>query len=116
MASGIVAPISGTTLWRWLAQNALRPWRHRTRIFPRDPRFAPKAGHILDLYHRRWTGAALGPSDYVLRTDENTSIQARHRKHPSFPPATGRPVHVEHECARAGGAPGRTQNVKRHPA
>ena len=25
MASGIVAGISGTTLWRWLGQDALRP-------------------------------------------------------------------------------------------
>jgi hypothetical protein len=29
MASGIVAQISGTTVWRWLGQDALRPWRHR---------------------------------------------------------------------------------------
>jgi hypothetical protein len=102
MASGIVAQISGTTLWRWLGQDALRPWRHRTWILPRDPRFVLKAGHVLDLYHRRWKGAALGPRDYVLCTDEKTSIQARHRKHPSLPPAAGRPVYVEHEYARAG--------------
>lgn len=30
MAQGLVAEISGTTLWRWLSQDALRPWRHRT--------------------------------------------------------------------------------------
>ena len=36
VASGIVAQISGTTLWRWLGQDALRPWRHRSWIFPRD--------------------------------------------------------------------------------
>ncbi len=30
VASGIVAQISGTTLWRWLGQDALRPWRHRS--------------------------------------------------------------------------------------
>jgi len=28
MASGIVAQVSGTTLWRWLSQDALRPWHH----------------------------------------------------------------------------------------
>jgi len=102
MASGIVAQISGTTLWRWLSHDALRPWRHRTWIFPRDQQFARKAGPVLDLYQRRWKGAALGPRDYVLCTDEKTSIQARQRKHCSLPPAAGRPIYVEHEYARAG--------------
>ena len=102
MASGIVAQISGTTLWRWLSQDALRPWRHRSWIFPRDPDFVRKAGRVLDLYHRRWQGKALGPHDYVLSTDEKTSIQARRRKHRSLSPAPGRPVYVEHEYTRTG--------------
>jgi len=102
MASGIVAKISGTTLWRWLSQDALRPWRHRTWIFPRDRQFAQKAGRVLDLYQRRWRGTALGPRDYVLCTDEKTSIQARRRKHQSLAPAAGRPLRVEHEYARTG--------------
>lgn len=102
VASGLVAKISGTTLWRWLGQDALRPWRHRTWIFPRDPHFARKAGRVIDLYRRRWKGAALGPRDYVLCIDEKTSIQARRRRHRSLPPAPGRPIYVEHEYARAG--------------
>ena len=102
IAHGLVAQISGTTLWRWLSQDALRPWRHRCWIFPRDPDFAAKAGPILDLYQRRWKGTVLGPRDYVLCTDEKTSIQARRRKHPSLPPAPGRPVYVEHEYTRSG--------------
>lgn len=102
VASGIVAQISGTTLWRWLGQDALRPWRHRSWIFPRDPHFARKAGQVIDLYQRRWKGAALGPRDYVLCIDEKTSIQARRRKHRSLPPAPGRPIYVEHEYVRAG--------------
>ncbi len=102
MASGIVAKISGTTLWRWLSQDALRPWRHCTWIFPRDRQFARKAGRVLDLYQRRWRGSALGPRDYVISTDEKTSIQARRRKHQSLAPAPGRSHRVEHEYARAG--------------
>src|SRR5207247_1799889 len=38
------------TVWRWLSQDAIRPWRHRSWIFPRDPLFVEKAGPILDLY------------------------------------------------------------------
>jgi DDE superfamily endonuclease len=102
MAQGLVAQISGTTLWRWLGEDALRPWRHRSWIFPRDPDFAAKAGRILDLYHRRWQGAPLGPRDYVLSADEKTSIQARKRKHPSLAPTSGRPIYLEHEYARCG--------------
>ena len=102
VASGIVAQISGTTLWRWLGQDALRPWHHRTWILPRDPQFARKAGCVLDLCQRRGKGAALGPRDDVLCTDEKTSIQARRRKHRSLPPAPRRPIYVEHGYARAG--------------
>jgi hypothetical protein len=102
MASGVVAQISGTTLWRWLSHDALRPWRHRCWMFPRDPAFAVKAGRVLDLYQRRWQEKALGSRDYVVCADEKTSIQARRRKHPSLPPAAGRPIYVEHEYARAG--------------
>jgi DDE superfamily endonuclease len=102
VAQGLVAQISGTTLWRWLSQDALRPWRHRCWIFPRDPDFAIKAGRILDLYQRRWESKALGPRDFALCADEKTSIQARRRKHSPLPPAPGRPMYVEHEYARAG--------------
>jgi len=102
VAQGVVAQISEATLWRWLSQDALRPWRHRSWIFPRDPAFAAKAGRILDLYAGQWDGVALGPHEYVLSADEKTSIQARLRIHPSLPPAVGRPMYVEHEYARGG--------------
>jgi len=102
VAQGLVAQISGTTLWRWLSEDALRPWRHRCWIFPRDPAFAAKAGRVLDIYQRGWENKALGPRDYVLCADEKTSIQARRRKHPSLPPEPGRPIYVEHEYSRAG--------------
>ena len=102
VAEGIVAEISGTTLWRWLSRDALCPWRHRTWIFPRDPEFAAKAGRVLDLYEGRWEGRALGPREFVLSADEKTSIQARLRKHASVAPASGRPTRVEHEYKRGG--------------
>lgn len=46
---GIVAEISGATVWRWLSEDAIRPWNCRSWIFPREPDFAAKAGCILDL-------------------------------------------------------------------
>jgi hypothetical protein len=46
VARGIVAEISGATVWRWLSADAIRPWNYRSWIFPRDPDFAAKAGRI----------------------------------------------------------------------
>lgn len=102
LAQGIVAEISGATLWRWLSADALRPWRYRSWIFPRDPRFLEKAGRILDLYEGVWENRPLRPTDCVLSADEKTSIQARQRQHESLAPKPGRPTYIEHEYKRAG--------------
>jgi DDE superfamily endonuclease len=99
---GIVARISDTTVWRWLHEDAIRPWQHRTWLFPRDPDFALKAGRILDLYAKQWQGKRLHPDEFVLSADEKTSIQARVRKHPTGPPRPHCPARVEHEYERGG--------------
>jgi hypothetical protein len=100
--SGIVATISDKTVWRWLNEDAIRPWRHRAWIFPRDPEFAVKAGRILDLYARQWEGQPLKAEEFVICADEKTSIQARIRTHPTVPPRPGQPARVEHEYRRGG--------------
>ena len=99
---GLVASIGQSTLWRWLTEDAIRPWSHRTWIFPRDPAFERKAVRVLDLYHGEWEREPLSPSDCILSTDEKTSIQARRRIHPSLPPAPARLMRVEHEYQRRG--------------
>jgi hypothetical protein len=97
-----VASIGETTVWRWLSEDAIRPWAHRCWIFPRDRAFEQKASRVLDLYEGRWEGKPLAAADCVLSTDEKTSIQARKRIHPSLPPAPGRAMRVEHEYKRMG--------------
>ena len=99
---GIVATISHKTVWRWLHDDAIRPWRYRSWIFPRDPEFATKAGRILDLYARQWEGTPLQANEYVVSADEKTSIQARIRTHATEPPRPGRAERVEHEYTRGG--------------
>jgi hypothetical protein len=99
---GLVASISGATVWRWLSADAIRPWCYRSWIWPRDPHFEPKAGCILDLYHRIWKGEALGHNDFVICADEKTSIQARRRLVPTTPPTAGHVGRVEHEYQRKG--------------
>src|SRR5712664_799942 len=100
--SGLVAQLSQTTLWRWLHEDAIRPWQHRCWIFPRDPDSEQKAGRLLDLYQRLWKGRKLGPDEFVLCADEKTSIQARLRKHQSLPPQPNRSMRIEHEYKRLG--------------
>lgn len=100
--SGIAASISDKTVWRWLHEDAIRPWQHRCWIFPRDPDFAAKAGRILDLYEGYWEGSPLRDNDFVISTDEKTSVQARRRIHSSLPPAPHKPMRIEHEYERLG--------------
>ena len=47
--------VSASTIRRWLARDALKPWQHRSWISIRDPQFAAKAARVLDLYAGTWT-------------------------------------------------------------
>ena len=102
VARGIVCEISGTTVWRYLAEDAIRPWAWRSWIFPRDPRFAEKAGRVLDLYERRWEGELLHPGDYVISADEKSQLQALLGRHDPVAPGPGRPGLAEFEYKRNG--------------
>ena len=99
---GIVGEISGTTIWRWLGEDAIKPWQYRSWIFPRDPEFQEKAGRVLDLYHGVWKNSRLKAYDYVICADEKPSIQARKRKHSTSPTGAGASMKVEHEYKRMG--------------
>jgi hypothetical protein len=99
---GIVAAISLTTVWRYLTTDAIKPWMHRSWLFPRDPFFAEKATLVLDLYFRIFDGIPLGPKDFVISSDEKTSIQARHRKAIGIGPMPHKTRRVEFEYERMG--------------
>ena len=102
-AAGSPQSISASTVRRWLAADAIKPWQHRSWIFPRDPDFAAKAARVLDLYARtlgrRTTGRrrlrdqrrrevpAAGPA---------AAATAASRPHPGAPDA------VEFEYRRGG--------------
>ena len=103
VAAGICEQVSGATVWRWLSEDAIKPWQHRSWIFPRDPAFREKAARVLDLYQGRWEGKLLHPGDFVLCADEKPSIQARARLHQTLPPLPGGDGQlVEHEYERMG--------------
>jgi hypothetical protein len=95
VARGVCEQISGITVWRWLSQDAIKPWQYRSWIFPRDPEFTIKAGRILDLYAGRWEGELLHPGDYVVCCDEKEALD------PS-------PLSHAHHAARQGDRQART--------
>jgi transposase len=47
VAEGLVGTISSSTVRHWLRAAAIKPWRYRSWIFPRDPDFAEKASVVL---------------------------------------------------------------------
>jgi len=93
-----------STLWCWLHAEAIRPWQHCCWLFPRDSDFAHKAGRILDLYQRQWQAQPLQEDECVLSTDEEASIQARRRLHPTIPPTPGRPMKCNMNASAGGPA------------
>jgi transposase len=99
---GITAAISASTIRRILARDTIKPWQHQSWIFIRDPQFAVKAARVLDLYARTFDGVPLGPDEYVISSDEKTSIQARRRCHPTLPAGPARTMRVNHEYQRKG--------------
>jgi transposase len=99
---GVAETISASTVRRALARAVIKPWQHRSWIFPRDPDFETKAARVLDLYARTWQGAELGPDDYVISADEKSQLQALRRRHPGRPAGPGHPRQVEFEYRRGG--------------
>jgi len=65
----------------WRCEDAIRPWQYRSWIFPRNPQFEQKAGHVFDLYQGIWYGRPLCFDEYLISADEKTGRQARVRKH-----------------------------------
>lgn len=93
--------LSLSSLNRLLRQQALKPWRYQSWLFPRDPDFVAKACLVLDLYAGIWEGQPLGADEYLLSADEKT-IQLLARRHSTTPPSPGHLARVEFEYERLG--------------
>ncbi|MFD7283612.1 IS630 family transposase [Streptomyces sp. NPDC059862] len=95
VARAVAPAMSASTVRRWLKADAIKPWQHRSWIFIRDPNFPAKAARVFD-------GEPLGEDEYVISSDEKTSIQARCRCHPTLAPGQARAMRVNHEYQRGG--------------
>ncbi|MFR0359422.1 IS630 family transposase [Streptomyces sediminimaris] len=101
-ARGSTDTVSASTVRRRLREDALKPCQYRSWIFIRDPDFRATAQRVLDLYARTFEGAPLDEDEYVLSSDEKTSVQARCRCHPALAPGRARATRVHHEYGRGG--------------
>lgn len=102
MIERAVCEASASTIWRWLHEDAIKPWQQQCWIYRRDPEFAAKAGRVLDLYQRIFEGKRLRPDEYVISADEKSQLQALGRRHETVPCAPGRPARYEFEYERGG--------------
>ncbi|MFG2715349.1 hypothetical protein ACGFX2_33040 [Streptomyces goshikiensis] len=90
--------MSASTVRRWLAQDALKPWQYHSGIFIPDLHFRTRAERALEPYARTFEGVALSGDEYVISADEKTSIQAR--CHPTLAPGQVRAMRVHHSYGR----------------
>jgi hypothetical protein len=97
-----VTDASASTIWRWLHEDAIKPWQQRCWLFMRDPAFREKAGRVLDLYQRRFEGGRLLPDELVVCADEKSQLQALGRRHETVLAGRERPALVEFEYRRHG--------------
>jgi hypothetical protein len=98
---GDLPQLTSSTLQRILHEDALKPWRYRYWLYPRDPEFVHKACPVLNLYAGVWDDGPLRPDEYVLSADEKT-VQVLQRCHAGQPAAPGYPQRVEFEYVRHG--------------
>ena len=87
---GIVTSISGSTIRKWLREEKIKPWQHRSWQKSTDPRFLEKATVVLSLYEKAQELAQAG--EIIVCTDEKTCIQALKLTGGITPAAPGRPV------------------------
>ena len=97
-----VTNASASTIWRWLHDDAIKPWQQRSWIFLRDPAFREKASRVLDLYQRRYEGRRLRPDELVICADEKSQLQALGRRHETVPAGPDRPALVGFDYRRYG--------------
>ena len=94
--------ISASTVRRWLAEDALKPWQHRSWIFLRDPTSPLKASGCSTSTPGCGTASRWAGNEYVISADEKTSHPGPLPLPPTLPPGTARTMRVEHDYHRGG--------------
>ena len=80
-------PISRSTVWRMLETDAIKPWRYKSGIFPRDLRFAVETHPVQDRRVGRQTQSFEGLRS---RYSDSRKFPGRNSGHRRLPGAAGR--------------------------
>ena len=98
-----VSEASASTIWRWLHDDALKPWQTRSWIYRRDPglrRGRPPACWTSTRACSRASGC--GPMSTSSALMRRASCKHFGREHETGAPAPGRPIRYEFEYERGG--------------
>ena len=106
-----VTDASASTVWRWLHEDAIKPWQQQCWIYRRDPEFAVKAGRALDLYARVFEGKRLRSDEYVIQRMRRASCKP---SGVATRPALRDPA-VEAATSSSTSAAGRSRTSRRGP-
>lgn len=97
---GLVPQLATSTVWHWLKQERLKPWRFHSWQHVRDPLFLERAKAVLPLYEQ--AAELLTAGSWVICVDEKTSLQARQGIDEPVAACAGSPVQVAARYLRHG--------------
>jgi transposase len=101
VALQLVAQIAISTVWQWLKEENLKPWRYHAWQHILEPAaFLKRARPVLELYEQ--ARELLKRGVWVVCVDEKTSIQAREGGQSPAPAAPGEAMHVSPRYKRWG--------------
>jgi len=101
LASGLVAEVSTATVRRWLAEDAVKPWQHRSWVFPATPASPPRPpGSSTCTREASRCPAGRGRVRHLGRREDLDPGALP--LPPDLPPPRARVMRVEHEYERGG--------------
>ena len=63
-----VCEASASTVWRWLHEDAIKPWQQQCWIYRRDPDFqGRRPAGAGSLFNACSTASGCGPNEYVIK-------------------------------------------------
>ncbi|WP_218022258.1 helix-turn-helix domain-containing protein [Nocardia amamiensis] len=80
---GITDRISTSTVRRWLADDAIKPWQHRSWIFPRDPISRSRPAECSTSTPGSSTGNHLAPTNSCCRLTRNLASRPERANTPA---------------------------------
>ena len=100
VAKRLVTAIAPSTIKRWLREDRIKPWQHRSWQKSTDPRFLQKATAVLRLYEQAHELIEHGV--IVVCADEKTCIQALQATGGVRAASAGKPLRVGARYKRQG--------------